>query len=230
MANMEVKKRVPNAILYTNGMIKIENVRLSYPHLDRPYVGKGDDGKQQTPKYGVVGMLPKKTHVEAKNLIVEAMNEMLKVNDNATVSSDKRFCRNGDDHEKSDTYGGHWIVSARETKKPSVRNKRGELVTEDAKIAETLDKRYADFLSRVEQLDRQDVFQSFFNAYAMAIEPHTNYLGPRASENFQISMRLSLEGIGAVLQREGEYVVIRSVVEGGPHTGGLRRVTASVSA
>jgi carboxyl-terminal processing protease len=87
---------------------------------------------------------------------------------------------------------------------------------EDATIAETLDKRYADFLSRVEQLDRQDVFQSFLNAYATAIEPHTNYLGPRASENFQISMRLSLEGIGAVLQREGEYVVVRSVVEGGP--------------
>ncbi|MBK8069206.1 MAG: carboxy terminal-processing peptidase [Rhodanobacteraceae bacterium] len=87
---------------------------------------------------------------------------------------------------------------------------------EDAKIAETLDKRYKDYLVRVEQLDRQDVFQTFLNAYAMAIEPHTNYLGPRASENFQISMRLSLEGIGAVLQREGEFVVIRSVVEGGP--------------
>lgn len=87
---------------------------------------------------------------------------------------------------------------------------------EDAKIAETLDKRYKDYLLRVEQLDRQDVFQTFLNAYAMAIEPHTNYLGPRASENFQISMRLSLEGIGAVLQREGEFVVIRSIVEGGP--------------
>ena len=39
------------------------------------------------------------------------------------------------------------------------------------------------------------------NAYAMAIEPHTNYLGPRSAENFDIAMRLSLEGIGAVLQR-----------------------------
>lgn len=87
---------------------------------------------------------------------------------------------------------------------------------EDAKIAETLSKRYTDYLTRVEQLDRQDVFQTFLNAYAMAIEPHTNYLGPRASENFAISMRLSLEGIGAVLQREGEFVVIRSIVEGGP--------------
>lgn len=86
----------------------------------------------------------------------------------------------------------------------------------DETIAETLDKRYRDYLTRIEQLDRQDVFQTFLNAYAMAIEPHTNYLGPRASENFAISMRLSLEGIGAVLQRDGEFVVIRSVVEGGP--------------
>ena len=134
MAQMEIRKRVANAILYTNGMLKIENVRFSYPHLSKPYAGKGEDGKQPTPKYGIVGMLPKKTHVAAKDLVVEAMNTLLKENDNATVSSDKKFCRNGDDHDKSETYGGHWIVSARETKKPSVRTKRGELVTEDAKI------------------------------------------------------------------------------------------------
>ncbi len=87
---------------------------------------------------------------------------------------------------------------------------------EDKEIRETLDKRYADFLVRVEQLDGDDVFQTFLNAYASAIEPHTSYLGPRASENFAISMRLSLEGIGAVLQREGEYTVVRQIVPGGP--------------
>ncbi len=87
---------------------------------------------------------------------------------------------------------------------------------EDKEIRETLDKRYADFQVRVEQLDGDDVFQTFLNAYASAIEPHTSYLGPRASENFAISMRLSLEGIGAVLQREGEYTVIRQIVPGGP--------------
>ena len=87
---------------------------------------------------------------------------------------------------------------------------------EDAEIQKTLDRRYADFQVRVEQLDREDVFQTFLNAYAMAIEPHTSYLGPRASENFAISMRLSLEGIGAVLQREGEYTMVRTIVPGGP--------------
>lgn len=84
------------------------------------------------------------------------------------------------------------------------------------KIVSILDERYADFLVRVEQLDREDVFQTFLNAYAEAIEPHTNYLAPRASEAFAINMRLSLEGIGAVLQRDGEYTVVRSVVKGGP--------------
>ena len=56
----------------------------------------------------------------------------------------------------------------------------------------------------------------FMNAYAMAIEPHTNYLGPRSAENFDIAMRLSLDGIGAVLQSRDDYTVIREVVPGGP--------------
>jgi carboxyl-terminal processing protease len=54
------------------------------------------------------------------------------------------------------------------------------------------------------------------NAYAMSIEPHTNYLGPRSAEAFDIAMRLSLEGIGAVLQTRDEYTVIREVVPGSP--------------
>ncbi len=65
----------------------------------------------------------------------------------------------------------------------------------DKDIRDTLDKRYANYLDRVRQLKSEDVFQTFMNAYAMAIEPHTNYLGPRASENFDIAMKLSLEGI-----------------------------------
>ncbi len=86
----------------------------------------------------------------------------------------------------------------------------------DDEIRKTLDKRYAGFGDRVSQINSEDVFQTFMNAYATSIEPHTNYLGPRASENFDISMKLSLEGIGAVLQREDEYTAIREIVPGGP--------------
>jgi len=80
----------------------------------------------------------------------------------------------------------------------------------------TLDKRYRSFKDRVAELDGEDVFQTFMNAYASAIEPHTGFLGPRASENFSMSMRLSLEGIGAVLQRDDEFTTVRQVVKGGP--------------
>lgn len=86
----------------------------------------------------------------------------------------------------------------------------------DANIRAVLDKRYATYLDRIHQLNSEDVFQTFMNAYAMSIDPHTNYLGPRASENFDISMRLSLEGIGAVLTRDDDYTAIREIVPGGP--------------
>lgn len=87
---------------------------------------------------------------------------------------------------------------------------------DDAGIRETLDKRYEGFDKRLRELDGNDVFQSFMNAYSSAIEPHTNYMSPRTSENFNIQMRLSLEGIGAVLNREDEYTTIFQIVKGGP--------------
>jgi carboxyl-terminal processing protease len=87
---------------------------------------------------------------------------------------------------------------------------------DDKGIRETLDKRYENYQARVRKLDTEDVFQMFMNAYATAIEPHTNYLGPRSAENFDIAMRLSLEGIGAVLQTRDEYTVIREIVAGSP--------------
>ena len=86
----------------------------------------------------------------------------------------------------------------------------------DADIRTTLDKRYANYMDRLRQLNSEDVFQTFMNAYAMAIEPHTNYLSPRSAENFDIAMKLSLEGIGAVLQRDEDYTAIREIVPGGP--------------
>lgn len=87
---------------------------------------------------------------------------------------------------------------------------------EEKAIRDTLDKRYENYLNRLSKLNQEDVFQNFLNAYATSIDPHTNYLGPRAAENFNIAMRLSLIGIGAVLQQKDEYTLIRELVPGGP--------------
>jgi carboxyl-terminal processing protease len=87
---------------------------------------------------------------------------------------------------------------------------------DEAAIRTTLDKRYENYLTRSARLKSDDVFQLFMNAYSTAMDPHTQYLGPRAAEDFDISMRLSLVGIGAVLQERDEYTTIRELVPGGP--------------
>jgi carboxyl-terminal processing protease len=83
-------------------------------------------------------------------------------------------------------------------------------------IRKTLDKRYANLANGIDDLNGEDVFQTFLNAYAGAIDPHTDYFTPRTAENFNLQMSLSLEGIGAVLQKQDEVVVIREVIPGGP--------------
>jgi carboxyl-terminal processing protease len=86
----------------------------------------------------------------------------------------------------------------------------------DDDIRKTLDKRYSTYASRMRQLDDEDALQAFMTAYANSTDPHTDYLGPRAADAFDIAMRLSLEGIGAVLQGQDDYTAIRELVPGGP--------------
>ncbi|KAF1684907.1 tail-specific protease [Pseudoxanthomonas broegbernensis] len=83
-------------------------------------------------------------------------------------------------------------------------------------IRKTLDKRYAQLGRSVTELKSEDVFSLFLNAYTSAIDPHTDYLNPRTAENFNQAMSLSLEGIGAQLQRQDDVVVIREIIPGGP--------------
>lgn len=89
---------------------------------------------------------------------------------------------------------------------------------DDKSIIDTLGKRYENSLNGLSKIKSDDVFQNFMNAYATAIDPHTNYFGIRASDEFDISMKLSLVGIGAVLQDKDEYTTIRELVAGSPAT------------
>ena len=94
---------------------------------------------------------------------------------------------------------------------------RLKLAGKDKKnIVATLDKRYENTLDSLSKVNSEDIFQSFMNAYTMAIDPHTNYFGVRASEEFDISMKLSLVGIGAELNNKDEYTTIKELLAGGP--------------
>ncbi|KQY10453.1 peptidase S41 [Rhizobium sp. Root73] len=86
----------------------------------------------------------------------------------------------------------------------------------DAVIRDTLAKRYQNSLDRAFKYKSEDVFQAFMDAYTTSVDPHTDYFGARAAAEFDISMKLSLVGIGAVLQERDDYTTIRELVPGGP--------------
>ena len=86
----------------------------------------------------------------------------------------------------------------------------------DPEIREALRKRYQFAIRRLAQSNSEDVFTLAMTAFAREIDPHTNYLSPRNTEQFNTEMSLSLEGIGAVLQMDDGYTVINSMVAGGP--------------
>lgn len=83
-------------------------------------------------------------------------------------------------------------------------------------IQKVLGKRYRTQLTHLRQTRNDDAFQIFLNSITESVDPHTEYFSPRTSENFNINMSLTLEGIGAVLQSEDEYTKIVRLVTGGP--------------
>jgi len=87
---------------------------------------------------------------------------------------------------------------------------------DEKEIRETLSRRYKFAIRRLAQTNSEDVFSLAMTAFAREIDPHTNYLSPRNTEQFNTEMSLSLEGIGAVLQGDDDYTVINSMVAGGP--------------
>jgi len=87
---------------------------------------------------------------------------------------------------------------------------------ENDEIREKLSKRYRTQLSQVLKTNERDVFQAYLSTVARTVDPHTAYFSPRDSENFNMGLSLSLQGIGAQLTTEDEYTKIVELIKGGP--------------
>jgi carboxyl-terminal processing protease len=85
-----------------------------------------------------------------------------------------------------------------------------------AKNRATLKKRYNDLLSQSNKLTNQEVFQGFMDAFTEAVDPHTSYFNPFNAAQFNMEMSRSLEGIGATLGSDNDYITIETLVHGGP--------------
>lgn len=83
------------------------------------------------------------------------------------------------------------------------------------KAKEQLIHRYELSVKRMEELKNSDLYDYVVNSFASALDPHSSYLSPEATEDFRINMNLSLEGIGASLSNEDGYTVIQELIPGG---------------
>jgi C-terminal processing peptidase-1. Serine peptidase. MEROPS family S41A len=137
---------------------------------------------------------------------------------------------NRDDVLDSDRSEAEWIKTdaelqqlwRKQLKSSLLSLKLADKTTEEAQ--EVLLRRYQNQKQRTDQARSDDVFESFVNALTHEFDPHTQYFSPQGSENFQINMSLSLEGIGAVLQSENDQTKVVRLVPAGPadKTGQLK--------
>ncbi len=100
-----------------------------------------------------------------------------------------------------------------------VKNDVLSMLLTDKTIEETrekLSKRYKASMRRMAQTESADVFRYFMTAVTQTVEPHTSYFSPRAAEDFNTEMSLSLEGIGAMLQTDDVQTKIVKLITGGP--------------
>ncbi len=86
----------------------------------------------------------------------------------------------------------------------------------DEEIKDKLSKRYRNQLSQVLKTNERDIFQAYLSTVAKAVDPHTDYYSPRDSENFNMQLSLSLQGIGAQLTTDEEYTKVVELIKGGP--------------
>lgn len=122
-----IQKEVTNAKLFDDGTILIENVRCSYPHLDKPYAKADKTGKMPEPAFSMTSLMPKATHKEAMLLIRDEVRRILAENKLKDIAADRKFIRDGDLTAK-DTDAGHWIVAAREKTAPILRDENNRNV------------------------------------------------------------------------------------------------------
>jgi hypothetical protein len=127
MAQRTIVKKGTNFVLYSDGTIRIDNLRLSYAHLATPYASTNKDGTKGKAKFSVTGIASKKTHKEAKDQLVKMIDAILAEHKVKAIPSANKFVRNGDDAGK-DEYVGAWTIKASEDKRPSCRDRKGQTI------------------------------------------------------------------------------------------------------
>ena len=95
-------------------------------------------------------------------------------------------------------------------------------LSSDMEISEAKEKlthRYELMTKRAQERTSEDLYASYLDAFATALDPHSNYFSKEYFEDFQISMGLSLEGIGVALSSRDGYSIVEEIIPGGAADG-----------
>ena len=150
------------------------------------------------------------------NRLIEATNYQLKEVSRKNFDFTKEEIILIDDDQKK------WQKSKSELKKAWRRLAKNDVLTsmladtELDEATETIEKRYKNRLRRISQRNEEDIFSISMNNLTSYFDPHSSYFSPKSAEDFEMTMSLKLEGIGALLTTEDDYPTIVSVVPGGP--------------
>ena len=150
------------------------------------------------------------------NRLIEATNYQLKEVSKKNFDFTKEEIILIDDDQKK------WQKSKFELRKVWRRLAKNDVLTSilaDKELDEathTIEKRYKNRLRRISQRNEEDIFSISMNNLTSYFDPHSSYFSPKSAEDFEMTMSLKLEGIGALLTTEDDYPTIVSVVPGGP--------------
>ena len=150
------------------------------------------------------------------NRLIEATNYQLKEVDKKKFDFTKEEIIIIHDEQKK------WLKNKLELRKAWRKLAKNDVLTsmlaekELDEATETIIKRYKNRLRRIYQRNEEDVFSISMNNLTSYFDPHSSYFSPKSAEDFEMTMSLKLEGIGALLTTEDDYPTIVSVVPGGP--------------
>ena len=150
------------------------------------------------------------------NRLIEATNIQLK------EINKKNFDFSKDEKIITDEDNKTWQKSRYELKKIWKSMSKNDVLTsilaenELNEATEIVGKRYKNRLRRITQRNEEDIFSISINNLTSYFDPHSSYFSPKSAEDFEMTMSLKLEGIGALLTTEDEFPTIVSIVPGGP--------------
>jgi len=87
--------------------------------------------------------------------------------------------------------------------------------TEGQEARDKLKQRYTSLKRRMHQTDEEELLEMYLTSMTSSFDPHTSYMSPSTLKNFEIAMKLELEGIGASLQSVDGYTVVKKIIKGG---------------